>query len=240
MEKSMAEDVKEIKIIPSDLFDSNNHFDMIMLSILTARDDLNNINMLLDENKEDAYMSVFIFKLSLGITKNAYMLAYEVLQNEFYKNKLKSMNNWKKVEEKYNKLVECNSGNGTDSFSYKVLNKIRNQAFHYPYKKRDLDNISKIVEQLKDEELIIKISSEGYAHYSTDTIFINYINIIWKEYMGDGINDEAEQLSRLIKKIKEVVILLFNLFDLITIGYFLSFTNIKESWDNESIKLTKI
>lgn len=69
MEKSMAEDVKEIKIIPSDLFDSNNHFDMIMLSILTARDDLNNINMLLDENKEDAYMSVFIFKLSLGITK---------------------------------------------------------------------------------------------------------------------------------------------------------------------------
>ena len=102
MEKSMAEDVKEIKIIPSDLFDSNNHFDMIMLSILTARDDLNNINMLLDENKEDAYMSVFIFKLSLGITKNAYMLAYEVFQNEFYKNKLKSMNNWKKVEEKYN------------------------------------------------------------------------------------------------------------------------------------------
>ena len=151
---------KRNKIIPSDLFDSNNHFDMIMLSILTARDDLNNINMLLDENKEDAYMSVFIFKLSLGITKMRICLHMKYFKNEFYKNKLNHLNNWKKVEEKYNKLVECNSGNGTDSFSYKVLNKIRNQAFHYPYKKRDLDNISKIVEQLKDEELIIKISSE--------------------------------------------------------------------------------
>lgn len=236
----MAENEKEIKFIPSDLFDSNNHFDMIMLSILTARDDLNYINMLLDEKKEDTYMSVFIFKLSLGIAKNAYMLAYEIFQNNSYKNRLKSMNNWEKVEEKYNKLVECNGGNGTDSFSYKVLNKIRNQAFHYPYKKGNLDNISKIVKQLKNEELTIKISSEGYANYSTDAIFINYINKIWKEYTGDGINDETEQLSCLIKKIKEIVILLSKLFDLITIGYFLSFTNIKESWDNESIKLTKI
>ncbi len=236
----MTENEKEIRYIPSDLFDSKNYFHMIILSIMTARDDLNNINMLLDDKKEDIYMSAFIFKLSLGIAKNAYMLAHNVFKNDNYKDILKSMNNWEMIEEKYSKLVECNGGNDTASFSYKVLNEIRNQVFHYSYKNRDLDNISKIIEQLKNEELTIKISSEGSACYSTDTIFINYINKIWREYSGSASNDEVEQLSYMVKKIKEIVILLANLFDLISIGYLSSFTNIKESWDNESIKITKI
>jgi hypothetical protein len=48
--------------------------------------------------------------------------------------------------------------------------------------------------------------------------------------VGDESMMKLTQISRLIKKIKEVVILTANLFDLITIGYFLSFTNIEESW----------
>ena len=236
----MAENEKEIKYIMSDLFDRNDYFDMITLSVLTAKDDLNYINILLDEKKEDTFLSVFILKLSLGIAKNAHMLAYQIFKNESYINKLKSMNNWKEIEGKYKELVECNGGNGTDSFSFKVLNEIRNQAFHYSYKKPDLDNISKIVEELKNDQLTIKIYNEGQTCYSMDVIFINYMNKVWKEYVGDDINNESTQIRCLFNKIKEITILTANLFNLIIIGYFSTFTNFEETWADSSIKLTNL
>jgi len=51
----------------SDVLDYSDNLDLIMLSLFTARNDLNKISILLDEKKDDDAMSTFIFKFSLGI-----------------------------------------------------------------------------------------------------------------------------------------------------------------------------
>ena len=226
----------KIKFKISDLFNNSDYFDLIMLSVFTARSDLYKISILLEEKKDDEVMAAFIFKFSLGVLKNSYMLAYDVRKSHEYS--LKSMQNWDKIKRKYDCLKKCNEGNENKLFSKDVLSNIRNQAFHYSFKNSDLKKISTIVELLKDEDFIISLPGEGIDYYNVDNIYYNYVISLWNKYVEDS--KDKDDLSLFVKKIREMTTIIVNLFDLISYGYFISFTNIKVACRDKSVKLAKL
>jgi len=164
------------------------------------------------------------------------MLADDVLKS--YEGNLKSMQNWDKIKEKYDYLLKCNEGNDNKLFSKDVLGNIRNQVFHYSYKKPNLKEISTIVELLKDEDLIILLLEEGIDYYNVDDIYYNYTISLWNEYVESS--KDKDDLRSFVKKIREMTIIIVKLFDLISYGYFISFTNIEEVYRDNSVKLVKL
>ena len=119
----------ELELNINEIFCSDDKFEMIMLQAFTAREDVYTINKLLQREDLTRTEFLFLFKIIIGITREANELLREIYEK--YTDNLMEFSNWGQIESHKNELERINNGIGKDSFSYQVIKKIRDQTFHY-------------------------------------------------------------------------------------------------------------
>jgi hypothetical protein len=212
----IKEEDNVVKLNLSELFDKNIEFDVQMLSVFTARDDLYRINDLILKNIEVTPKLMFLFKFSIGITKESYTLLFKLFKT--FKNEFSTMYNETVIIQKYEKLRVLNNEYDKEKknyFSIKVLKNIRNQTFHYCDTKEFIDIINKIG-NIESSMTIGDTRGEIY-HTFADELYLAIAFNYYKEYKK--ITDEKENAKMFIKELAEFGIAIAQVFDEIIDGF---------------------
>lgn len=216
----------EVKLNVKEIFDTNSEFELQMLQVFSARNDLNIINVLLQKNKPQREF-IFLFKIMLGILRESVTLIDKLTKS--HKKEIDKFHNAIKFQEELEKFLELNSGTEKDSFSYQVLRDIRHQIFHY----NETKNTKEILLELPDPLATFEWDNTlGEIEYT----FANELSYkyILKKFGGFcGKEDEKEfaktitTYSMCVKKILEIL----------TLGYIEKYTNFwNDDFDGENLK----
>ena len=216
----------KIKLNVKEIFDYNNDFELIMFQVFTARNDTYTVNLLLDKS-ENLSERFFLFKMMLGVLREAEELIREI--NDKYKNELCKFDNWLEIENKIAEYKQLNNGVGDESFSYKVLSKIRHQIFHY----KKIKELKKYFPNILETDLSIELgdirAEEKYDF--VNSVLCEYISEKLEGFSGD------RDIGEFISKIAPYSMCIAKLLDELIEGYFGKYTNLMENdFDGENLK----
>lgn len=198
----------------NNFFDYNSNFDMFVLKVISSREDLYKINMLLSEFENDTSKLLFTFKFALGITRESYWLLYRFYND--YKKDLESLYNFNEIEVVYEEITKTNDGHEKDKcFASTFLFDIRNEIFHYT-EKNEVQAILK--ENQYSSTIEIGETSASTRFPFVNNIFADFITKKWTTYTDDNKNNQ--DLNSCMKKIAEFGGSIAKIFDLIIGGFF--------------------
>ena len=213
----------EIKINVNEIFRSDNKFEMVMLQAFTAREDVYTVNKILQRNDLTQTERLFLFKISIGITREANELLREIYGK--YTDNLSGFFNWEHIESHKEELERVNNGIGKDSLSYQVIKKIRDQTFHY----KDTDNIKNCLDEFGQIQSVFNTgtgTASDTEYVFTQEVFYDYAESVWRKYRGTG--DEANSVPEFFKLMSEYSISAAKNLDALIDGYFDKYTDFTE------------
>lgn len=210
----------EFELNINEIFCSDDKFEMIMLQAFTAREDVYTINKLLQRKDLTRTEFLFLFKIIIGITREANELLREIYEK--YADNLRCFSNWEQIEAQKSELERINNGMGKESFSYLVIKEIRDQVFHYK-DTRNIKNQLKECVQIKSMFNIGTKTEFDTEYIFTQDVFYNYVESVWKSYSeSEGASDSVSEFVKLMSKYSLSVAK--NL-EMLIYGYFNKYTN---------------
>ncbi|MBQ3515283.1 MAG: hypothetical protein IJA32_16035 [Lachnospiraceae bacterium] len=213
----------ELELNINEIFCSDDKFEMIMLQAFTAREDVYTINKLLQREDLTRTEFLFLFKIIIGITREANELLREIYEK--YTDNLMEFSNWGQIESHKNELERINNGIGKDSFSYQVIKKIRDQTFHY----KDTHNIKNRLNECIPIESVFNIGTKtafDTEYVFTQDIFYNYVESVWRNYRK--AEDEVNSVPEFVKLMSEYSVSVAKNLEVLIDGYFDKYTNFTE------------
>ena len=192
------------------LFNKNNSFDMLMLEVFNAHNDLTNSANLLLKNENDSMTFRFVFKMHIAIIKECCSLLYNgIFKSE---NVLKSMDNYERIKALKQTLDKNNEIN------IKVLSKVRNHAYHYTDSKEYINILSDI--DFKDFETSIKPDDSTKLLYSdfVDKLYFDILLKYYRQYKQMTLESDKD-IYVMAKELAEFGVNILNLFNEIIVGF---------------------
>lgn len=216
----------EVKLNVKEIFDTNSEFELQMLQVFSARNDLNIINVILQKNNSQREF-IFLFKFMFGILRESVMLIDKLTKS--HKEEISRFHNASKFQEEFEKFLELNSGSEKNSFSCQVLSSIRHQIFHY----NETENIKEILLGISEPLATFEWENTlGEIEY-TFANELTYKYII-KKY---GDFNEKEDGNEFVKTITPYSICVKNILEILTLGYLEKYTNFwDDDFDGENLK----
>ena len=208
-----------VKLNVKEIFNTNSEFELQMLQVFSARNDLNIINVLLQKNKPQREF-IFLFKIMLGILRESVMLIDKLTKS--HKKEIDKFHNAFKFQEEFKKFLELNSGTEKDSFSCQVLSDIRHQIFHYNETKNTKEILLELPEPLVTFEWDNTLGEIEYTFVNE----LSYKYILKKFGKFCGKEDEKE----FAKTITTYSMCVKKLLEILTLGYIEKYTNF---WDDD-------
>lgn len=216
----------KVKLNIKEIFDTNSEFELKMLQVFSARNDLNIVNVLLQKNNSQRDF-MFLFKIMLGILRESVMLIVELTEN--HKDEISRFHNAIKFQGEIERFSKLNSGIEKDSFSCKVLSCVRHQIFHY----NETKNAKEIL--LETPKLLATFEWDntlGEIEYTfANELTYNYIIKKFGEF------SEKEDENEFAKFITPYSICVMNILETLTLGYLEKYTNIcDDDFDGQNLK----
>lgn len=216
----------EIKLNVKEIFNRNEKFELKMFQVFNARNDLNMINVLLQKAEAQSESS-FLFKIMLGILREAVMLTIEAMEN--YESEIGKFNNAYEIKELYKEFCRINCGTEEDSFSCKVLSNLRHQIFHY----KETGVIKEILNNLSNDDATFEWDkAPGETEFTfINELFYGYFNKTTGSYIEkDGMNESIGIMTSYSTCVGKIL-------DQLILGYLAQYTNfMDEGFDGKRIK----
>lgn len=213
----------ELELNINEIFHCDDKFEMIMLQAFTAREDVYTTNKLLQRKDLTRTEFLFLFKIIIGITREANELLREIYEK--YADNLKGFFNWEQIKSQKKELERINNGMGKESFSYQVIKEIRDQTFHY----KDTRNIKNRLEECTQIKSMFAIGTKtafDTEYVFTLDIFYNYVESVWKNYREDEGEDNS--VPEFVKLMSEYSVSVAKNLEVLIDGYFDKYTNFTE------------
>lgn len=195
----------------SSIFDVDSAFDLTMIKVFIAREDLRKSVMLMSANEDDGHMLYFPFKVKIGYIKEAATLLHNVLFKKYMK-ELRQFENYKiilELKEEFDKQANkyC-----------EFFKKIRDSSFHY----KDTNDIKALFgsENFKDfgAEIILGEKQKDVHYNFTDEI---YIQMFCKYFYKEEFTSDIEQIkiNDMIKEIGNFGLLIMKILQELAEGF---------------------
>jgi len=213
----------EIKFNFTDVFNKEDHIDLLMLDICSARDDLYRFNKLLLENENNIRYFLWLFKYVIVATREAFWLLHESEKDPDFKDLLVLSG----MEDQYKELLAFDKEDDGKSFSKSMLFLLRNYTLHFKHKSFNEVDFSNFGEQ---KIIIGKTQGETLFPF-TDSIYYEYLNALATRA---GLDHE-----QFIHKVREIGIKTVKLLDVLIAKYLNQYTNLEDVLNDLSMKLMK-
>jgi hypothetical protein len=198
------------------LVDQSSLYDKYMISVSFALSDLTILNKkIIDLLKEDkAEESVFYFRICLGFMREAYMLLENIFENNTFK--VEHLEKIPQAIEKYNEI--CNIINSKPIFKASPINENRHRIFHYPKKDKDLELLSKVLEDFKHEKFQNSFTfSDNFCDNSYPFAELLQLNMLYDTYKIHSY--ELKKYETLLSELDRLTRRIINLLKILWINF---------------------
>lgn len=222
--------IVELNLDVNEIFRDDNEFEMLMLQVFSAREDIYVSNKLLLREDLTRTELLFLFKIIIGITREANELLREIYKK--YIDKVMSFFNYEQIMVQKGELDKANNGTGKDNFSYLVTRELRNQTFHY----KDIKNTAKLLRNSKhiSSSLNIGVTTSDTEYMFTQEMFYKYVEDVWKQYNNES---SSESITNFIKLMSTYSLCVVKNLEILIEGYLGKYTNLTdENFYNHNLK----
>jgi len=195
----------------SEICDINNEFDVMMLGVFSARNDLYTMVSFIENNKDKRKELSFIFRYHIVMVKEAASFLHNVVLKEKNWKQIQKFPNFPEIsvlKEEYKKYGDFNKD---------VLNDFRNNVVHYS----DQKAYKSFFHNKEYEDFPTRIII-GKTKKDVDFEFMDYLdfNIFSSDYCKKhNLENNEDTMADLLAKTTTFALLIADLLDLVSVGF---------------------